>query len=129
MNENYQSEASHLDDSRCDEFKDRINVLSDRLGGSSQLARLSGVSESVVRKWKAGTSEPTLSRLKAIAEAGGVSVQWLATGEESQATASMRSFSGSCFPATLTTKLKSLFLKTDRLLLLISIVNGAAGAM
>ncbi|CUB06653.1 XRE family transcriptional regulator [Marinomonas fungiae] len=99
MSENYQSETSHLDDSRCDQFKDRINMLSERLGGSSQLARLSGVSESVVRKWKAGSSEPTLSRLKAIAEAGGVSVQWLATGEESQSTAGLRSFSGSCLEA------------------------------
>lgn len=83
MSEKISKEASHLEPERCDEFKDRINILAKRLGGSSQLARLSGVSESVVRKWKSGSSEPTLSRLKAIAEAGNVSIEWLATGAES----------------------------------------------
>ena len=60
-------------------------MLSERLGGSSQLARLSGVSESVVRKWKAETSEPTLSRLKAIAEASGVLYNgWLRVMKQKQ---------------------------------------------
>ena len=46
------------------------------------MARHAGLSNGVVLKYKRGDSEPTLSRLKAIAEAGGVAVEWLATGAE-----------------------------------------------
>jgi phage repressor protein C with HTH and peptisase S24 domain len=60
---------------------DRIGEVADAVGGNSALARLCGVSESVVRKWRAGESEPTLSNLVAIARAGRVNVEWLATGE------------------------------------------------
>jgi len=65
----------------ANQFKDRINMLSEKVGGTSALARLAGVSESVVRKWKLGDSEPTVSRLLALADAGQVSVNWLLTGK------------------------------------------------
>lgn len=81
MKETMQNNASHSLESGYDSFKDRINMLSEKVGGTSALARLSGVSESVVRKWKLGDSEPTLTRLLALAEAGGVSVNWLVTGK------------------------------------------------
>lgn len=46
-------------------------------------ARTSGVDDKSIRKYLSGTSEPTLKNLIKLSEAGGVSVQWLATGEES----------------------------------------------
>ncbi|MBJ7537185.1 XRE family transcriptional regulator [Marinomonas transparens] len=88
MNEKMQNNESHPIESGYNSFKDRINVLSEKVGGMSALARLSGVSESVVRKWKQGDSEPTVSRLLALAQAGGVSVNWLVTGESSENTES-----------------------------------------
>lgn len=41
---------------------------------------MADVSESVVRKWAASASEPTTSNLVAVARAGGVTIEWLATG-------------------------------------------------
>lgn len=61
--------------------------LSDRIkeivGDESQtsFAKRCGVSESVFRKYLAGAM-PSTDRLVAIAEAGGVTVEWLATGRE-----------------------------------------------
>ncbi|MBJ7553124.1 XRE family transcriptional regulator [Marinomonas spartinae] len=85
MKEKIPNNGSHLDELGYDSFQDRINMLSEKVGGTSALARLSGVSESVVRKWKQGDSEPTLTRLLALAEAGGVSVNWLVTGKTDNA--------------------------------------------
>ena len=42
----------------------------------------SGISPTALRKYIDGESTPNLERLIAIAKAGGVSVQWLATGDE-----------------------------------------------
>jgi len=86
MNKKIPENESHPTESGYNSFKDRINILSEKVGGMSALARLSGVSESVVRKWKQGDSEPTVSRLLALAQAGNVSVNWLVTGETSDNT-------------------------------------------
>lgn len=52
-----------------------------RLAGSaSAFARTCGVSESVVRKWREGQSEPSRLYLERIALHAGVSVEWLVTG-------------------------------------------------
>ena len=59
----------------------RIAEIVETVGGNSALARLAEVSESVVRKWTAGASEPTAGNLVAVARAGGVTVEWLATGD------------------------------------------------
>lgn len=61
-------------------FSDRIIHLTEMHGGASNLARLSGVSESVVRKWKDGKSEPTRDKLEALSKAAGVNIQWLVLG-------------------------------------------------
>lgn len=60
----------------------RIAEVADAVGGNSALARMCGLSESVIRKWRRGESEPTTSDLVAIARAGDVTVEWLATGAE-----------------------------------------------
>lgn len=62
------------------DFIGRINVLIDRMGGAAPLARASGLSEGVIAKYRRGESDPSRMRLVALAAAGGVSVEWLATG-------------------------------------------------
>lgn len=64
-----------------DQFTDRMNVLIRRAGSAAALARSAGVSESVVRKWRDGTSEPSREHCVAIAKADGCSVGWLVAGD------------------------------------------------
>lgn len=56
--------------------------LADIIGNSSvrAFARRAAVSDTFVRQCLAGRTEPTRTKLLAIAQAGGVSVEWLATG-------------------------------------------------
>lgn len=49
--------------------------------GVRAFARTAGISEGVVRKYMNGESFPALDRLEKIANAAGVSLAWLATGE------------------------------------------------
>lgn len=53
-----------------------------RAGGVRNVARATGLSESVVRKWRSGRSEPTRRHLVNIANAANVTVGWLAACEE-----------------------------------------------
>ena len=61
-------------------FSDRISHLADSHKSVSAFAREIGVSESVVRKWRDGTSEPSRKNLEAIAKASGVNIEWLVLG-------------------------------------------------
>lgn len=56
--------------------------LADVIGSSSvrAFARRAGVSDTFLRQCLAGRTEPTRTKLLAICRAGGVSVEWLATG-------------------------------------------------
>lgn len=60
---------------------ERVKRLSDMVGGRGELAQRSGLSRSVIDKYLNGQSEPSRQRLLTLAEAGGVTVQWLSTGE------------------------------------------------
>ena len=51
------------------------------IGTNSSIGRSWGVSESVVRKYLAGTSEPTRPKLIQIAKGSEVEIEWLVTGE------------------------------------------------
>lgn len=64
-----------------DDFCERMNVLIDVVGGPAELARKSGLSRRVIDKYKSGESDPSRSRLVALAAAAGVSLRWLATGD------------------------------------------------
>ncbi|WP_333874936.1 LexA family transcriptional regulator [Methylobacter sp.] len=66
-----------------DLFAVRITQLIDIAGGNSELARKCEVSESVVRKWRNGESDPSRKRLMVIADIMGVSLEWLASGKGS----------------------------------------------
>ncbi len=62
-------------------FCRRMEELVRICGSASELARRSGQSESAIRKWKSGDSEPTVSRVLCLAAATGVSTGWLVSGE------------------------------------------------
>lgn len=62
-------------------FRKRMEFIIHKAGGPDALARKSQLSRRVVDKYKAEDSEPSMSRLVALAEAAGVSVHWLATGQ------------------------------------------------
>ena len=74
---------SHLCDTLVygDAFSDRMTMLVERAGSAAALARMTGVSESVVRKWRNGESDPSRAHLIAIAKGALVDLVWLATGE------------------------------------------------
>lgn len=62
-------------------FPARITELLEEFKSTSNLARLIGVSHSVVRKWRDGMSDPSRENVVALAHATKVSVAWLAAGE------------------------------------------------
>lgn len=65
-------------------FMERMKVLLENVGGPGELARKAGVSRRVIDKYRGGESDPSRSRLVRLARAGGVSLEWLATGKESE---------------------------------------------
>lgn len=68
-------------DDENDAFKQRISVAITNAGGVTKVSNLTGYSQSVIRKWRSGQSDPTRKALVALATAGKVSISWLATGE------------------------------------------------
>lgn len=62
-------------------FLDRMADVIQSLGGDDSVAALLDVHPKTVQKYRRGKSDPQFSQVVAIAEAAGVSVQWLATGE------------------------------------------------
>jgi len=65
------------------DFPLRMEIAARLAGNATRLAELSGISRRAIGDYLAGTAEPTRRRLLAIAKAAGVSVQWLAVGDES----------------------------------------------
>lgn len=61
-------------------FGDRVDFIARSFGGVPQLARTMGVSEAVVRKWRANQSDPSRANLVSLAKVGDVDIDWLATG-------------------------------------------------
>lgn len=81
-------EARHIPTSESDALARRIaEVMGDR--NVSGFARECGFGESLLRKYLAG-AQPNTSNLVAIANAGGVMVDWLATGREPKTRAELR---------------------------------------
>lgn len=73
----YGGERAHDDP---DAFPDRLATLIGRLSVRA-FARKAGVSDTFLRQCLAGRTEPTRTKLLAIARAGAASVEWLATGQ------------------------------------------------
>ena len=66
---------------RTEGFSDRVLMLAQNVGGIMELAKRSNLSHQVVRKYVRGVSDPSRERLVALARAGNVQLEWLATGE------------------------------------------------
>ncbi len=62
-------------------FAARMLETAKLAGNASRLAAACGISRRAVGDYLSGKAEPTRPRLVAMAKAGGVSVEWLATGE------------------------------------------------
>lgn len=62
-------------------FVQRIGKVIERAGGPLALSRKTKLSRAVIDKYKTGVSDPSRIRLCALANAGRVSVEWLATGQ------------------------------------------------
>ena len=61
-------------------FIERLKKCVEIVGSENALAKLAGISQSGIRRYFSG-GEPTRTKLNAIAQAAGVSVEWLATGQ------------------------------------------------
>ena len=66
-------------------FKKRMSIAAKLAGNATELSRKTGISRRAIGTYLAGGSDPTRERLIAIAEASGVSVEWLATGLQRKA--------------------------------------------
>lgn len=64
-----------------DAFRDRMIVAVKQAGGPTAMSKKADLSTSVLNKWKNGKSEPTLTNLISMAQASGVDLGWLVTGE------------------------------------------------
>lgn len=62
-------------------FADRIQLLIDHVGSATQVARMCGFSEGVVRSWRDGNSDPSRARCVSLARTFNISLVWLITGE------------------------------------------------
>lgn len=62
-------------------FGERVKEVIQLVGSAEKLARMTGISARGIGHYAAGGSDPTRSKMVALAEAAGVNVLWLATGE------------------------------------------------
>lgn len=68
-----------IDDAEA--FCSRIREVTDIIGNPNAAAKKAGVTPSSVARWLKGESDPSRTNLIRMAEAAGVNVAWLATGE------------------------------------------------
>lgn len=61
-------------------FADRIDTAVKTIGGISKASAIIGVSYPTIGRWKDGSSDPKLSNIVALADAAGVSLDWLVNG-------------------------------------------------
>lgn len=59
-----------------------MQQMIDAKGGTQKLAEAIGSSESVVRKWRTGQSEPTMRYLRLLSDATQRSLDWIVYGQE-----------------------------------------------
>lgn len=63
------------------EFRQRLRLIMQQFGSIADLARAVGVSDNAIYKWVSGRGLPSTISLVNLANAAGVSVEWLATGK------------------------------------------------
>jgi phage repressor protein C with HTH and peptisase S24 domain len=69
------------------EFRSRLTQVIQSFGSVVALAKAVGVSDNAIYKWLAGRGQPSVVNLVALARAARVSIEWLATGEETRQSA------------------------------------------
>ncbi len=62
-------------------FAERIKILIQRVGSATEIARMCGFSEGVVRSWRDGHTDPSRARCVTLARTLGISLVWLVAGE------------------------------------------------
>nr|WP_253341554.1 S24 family peptidase [Neisseria sp. HSC-16F19] len=62
-------------------FTQRVSEVVDMLGKQAHAARSIGVQDASIKRWVTGQADPSRTNLIRIAEAAGVNIAWLATGE------------------------------------------------
>lgn len=73
--------ATHAATSASNSFAERIRLLIQRVGSATEIARMCGFSEGVVRSWRDGNSDPSRARCVTLARTLGISLVWLVAGE------------------------------------------------
>src|SRR5229473_2990387 len=68
-----------------EEFRRRLRLIMQQFGSVADLARAVGVSDNAIYKWVSGRGQPSMTSLVSLANAAGVSVEWLATGTTAKA--------------------------------------------
>jgi phage repressor protein C with HTH and peptisase S24 domain len=66
-----------------EEFRRRLRLIMQQFGSVADLARVVGVSDNAIYKWVSGRGQPSMTSLVNLARAARVSIEWLATGQES----------------------------------------------
>ena len=69
------------------EFRSRLTQVIQSFGSVVVLAKAVGVSDNAIYKWLSGRGQPSVTNLVALARAARVSIEWLATGEETRQSA------------------------------------------
>jgi len=67
-----------------EEFRRRLRLIMQQFGSVADLARAVGVSDNAIYKWVSGRGQPSMISLVNLARAARVSIEWLATGQESK---------------------------------------------
>ena len=73
--------TTYLVEAPASTFADRIKVLIQRVGSVTEIARMCGFSEGVVRSWRDGNTDPSRARCVTLAKTLGISLVWLVAGE------------------------------------------------
>lgn len=63
-------------------LQERLKEIAKECGGNRALCEKSGVSERTFANWLAGSSEPKIIGIAAIASAAGVTIDWIVTGSK-----------------------------------------------
>lgn len=66
-----------------DAFVERMRIVVDMFESRAEAARQCGVTDATIKRWITGQADPSRTNLVRLAQAAGVSIAWLATGEGS----------------------------------------------
>jgi len=84
------AQQDRLADTSTGSFAERIKILIQRVGSVTEIARMCGFSEGVVRSWRDGHTDPSRARCVKLAQTLGISLVWLVAGEGPLQTAPSR---------------------------------------